>query len=717
MISIKRNFFAYLDDLNVITILLPFSYHEGNSNLFYILDGDQKYSLQIKEKHTLTEFNKYICDFDTTLEFGRTYWIVDEFDTKTDLQVGAVIRTNEFDSLFYYDGNDLGVFYNEHSTKFTLWAPTATQVNIKIISPEGSSEVVSMCREEKGIWTYKKQGNLEGFTYTYLVCVNLRWREAVDPYATAVTANGKEGVIINLEKTRLPKPILPPFTHPVDAIIYETHIRDLTIHPQSGIHQKGKYIGAAETNTSSLEGGLTGLSYMKELGITHVEFLPVQDFEGVDELGNFSEYNWGYNPIHFNVPEGSYSTNPRDPYSRILELKQLVRTVQENGIRVILDVVYNHVYDRENSTFEKIVPGYFFRHDEFGMPSNGTGVGNDIASERLMVRKFIIDSVRFWVQEYGIDGLRFDLMGILDIETMEQVREVVEQLDPSFLMIGEGWDLNTPLPTQEKAILKNQFKLPKIAQFNDVFRDSIKGSTFNLQDKGFVFGNHDKITQTKMVISGSIGLTESESGIFQEPSQTVNYLESHDNHTMWDKFLMIQPEEKEEDLRKYHLLASTILLLSQGVPFLHSGQEFFRTKEKIGNSYNSPNKINWLDWKRKQTYLKDIEYLKGIIELRKSNQAFRLRSASQIRTHFEWLPLSEPILGYRLKDIHSYGEWSEIVVIFNPLKSTQTIPLPIKGEWFLLANHQFAGATKKNILHSNTVLIEPISAIVIGHIK
>lgn len=717
MISIKRNFFAYLDELRVITILLPFSYNGGISSLFYIIDGDQKYPLNIKEKIVLEDSNKYICQLENTLEFGRTYWIVDEFEAKTDLQVGAVIRTVEFDSLFYYEGKDLGVSYSPQSTRFKLWAPTATKVNLKIFSPDGKSELLAMERKEKGIWIFQKTGNLEGFCYTYLVCVNLRWREAVDPYAVAVTANGKEGVIVNLEKTRSPKPVLPPLIHPVDAIIYETHIRDFTIHPNSGVHHKGKYLGAAEIGTSCLEEGKTGLSYVKELGITHIEFLPVQDFEGIDELGDYSDYNWGYNPIHYNVPEGSYATNPNDPYSRIIELKHLIHTVQDNGMRVILDVVYNHVYDRENSSLEKIVPGYYFRHDQFGMPSNGTGVGNDIASERLMARKFILDSVQFWVQEYGIDGLRFDLMGILDIETMEMVREVVDQLDPNFIIIGEGWDLNTPLPTQKKAIIKNQSKLPRIAQFNDIFRDSIKGSTFNLKDKGFVFGNHEKLSQSKLVISGSVGLLEGENGVFLEPSQTVNYIESHDNHTMWDKFLIMQAGEDEEIFKRYHRLASTILLLSQGIPFLHSGQEFFRSKNKNGNSYNSPNEVNWLDWDRKQNNIEHVEYLKEIIELRKSNQAFRLRTATQIKNHFEWLTLAEPMLGYRLKDIKSYGEWTELVVIFNPLNSKQTINLPITGQWYILANHEKAGATKRNIIKTNTIMMESISALVIGRME
>jgi pullulanase len=715
VISIKRDFFAYLDEMNVITILLPFSYYEGLSSLFFIMIEDQKMKLIIKEKTVLEESIKYICVLTQTLDFGQTYWIIDEHNNKTDLQIGAVIRTPEFDTLFFYSGEDLGVSYHPQYSLVKLWAPTATAVRLKLNTPTGHKEIVEMVRKEKGVWELTKEGDLDGVQYTFLVCVNLRWREAVDPYAVAVSANGEKGVIVNLEKTRAPKPILPPFEHPVDAIIYEAHIRDLSIHPESGIQHKGTYLGACELNTSTSEGGKTGLSYLKDLGITHIEFLPVNDFEGVNELGDYSDYNWGYNPLHFNAPEGSYSTNPSDPYSRISELKQLIHTVQQQGLRVILDVVYNHVYDREASSFEKIVPGYYFRHDEFGMPSNGTGVGNDIASERLMVRKFILDSVHFWIKEYDINGLRFDLMGILDVETMTAVRNLTDQMDPTFLLIGEGWDLNTPLDVTKKAIIKNQSQLPRIAQFNDQFRDVIKGSTFSLSEKGYVMNGSGNLTQTKLVIAGSIALNEKETGIFLEPGQSVNYLESHDNHTMWDKFSKIILGGSEEILRKYHRLATTILLLSQGIPFLHSGQEFFRTKCGIGNSYNSPDKINQLDWVRKQQYSQDVEFIKGVIALRKSHQAFRLRTASQIRIHFEWLALEEPLLGYKLKGVQAYGGWSEIIVIFNPLNSSETVQLPTKGKWKMLLNHEIAGYKPIKQIEENVITLEPISAIVLGN--
>lgn len=713
MISIKRDFLAYLDEMRVITIILPFSYHEGLSHSFSIAAQNETHPLIIRDRIALEDGYKYICETPNTPTFGQTSWIYDEYGGKTDLQIGSVIRTKDFDQLYFYDGEDLGVNYQNQKCEFKIWAPTATMVRIKLSDSFGNQcETIDLTPTENGIWTLIKDGDLDGYRYTYLICVNLRWQEAVDPYAVAVTANGTQGVIVNLGKTREPKPALPPFEHPVDAIIYETHIRDFTIHPSSGALDKGKYLGASELGTRSPKAGITGLSYLKALGITHIEFLPINDFVGVDELGDYSDYNWGYNPLHFNSPEGSYSSNPTDPYSRIQELKQLIRTVQKQGIRVILDVVYNHVYEREASSFEKVVPGYYFRHNEYGMPSNGTGVGNDIASERLMVRKFILDSIQFWIREYGIDGLRFDLMGILDIETMNAVREMVDQLDPTFLIIGEGWELNTPIPMDKKAMIKNQAKLQRIAQFNDQYRDTIKGSTFNLQDKGYVFGNINKVTFAKRVISGSISL-EGERSLFLEPGQSVNYLESHDNHTMLDKF--VRMGAPPEWIFQYHRLATTILLLSQGIPFLHSGQEFFRTKNGEGNSYRSSDKINWLDWERKEEFAKDVQYIMGLIELRKSNSAFRLRTSQLIRTHLEWLKIHEPLIGYHLKDIKSFGSYLDIIVLINPLTGARVIELDLKGDWDLLVNHHEAGTkpieTFKNL---TKVTINPVSVLVIG---
>jgi pullulanase len=712
MTSTEKTLLAYLDEMRILTILLPLSYHNGLTSSFSITDGFQAKPLKIIEKNQIETKMKYVCQLEEDISFWKTYWIIDEHEGKTELHIGAVIRTDLFDEKFYYDGDDLGVICESSQTRFKLWAPTATQVKLKLRPPNGSfSEIVKMKREDKGIWSAVKNQDLEGYQYTFLVLVNQEWREAVDPYTRAVTANGELGVIVKLEKLNKVKHVLPPLENPVDAIIYETHIRDFTIHPNSGAKNKGLYLGAGEINTKGKDGAVTGLSYLKDLGITHIEFLPLHDFAGVDELEPKRNYNWGYNPVHFNVPEGSYSTDPSNPYSRIIELKQLIHNIHKMGLRVIMDVVYNHVYIWENSSFEKIVPGYYFRHNEFGLPSNGTGVGNDIASERKMVRKFILDSVRFWLEEYQIDGFRFDLMGILDVDTMNEVRKMCDNLTEGTLLIGEGWNLNTPLPIEKKAAIRNQAKLPQISMFNDRFRDTIKGNTFNLFDKGFCFGNEHYYEAAMDVITGSIGFQKREHGLFNEPSQSVNFVECHDNHTMWDKLLSCHSVVDDSLRIKYHRLATAMVILSQGIPFLHSGQEFFRTKYGDGNSYRSPDGINQLDWDRKCQYIANVDYIKRLIDIRKLLPCFRMRTAAEIRSNMQPFPVPAPILGYLYHNQTS--EYKEVILLLNPFQTKQIVSIP-EGEWIVLADQDQVGISSKKILNNEEIIIEPVCLMIIA---
>lgn len=700
----KRLFLAYLDEMNLITILLPLSYHNGYSNSFTISSGNENRQLQMLENKRIDHYHKYTCYAENEILFEKIHWITDEHGEKTDLQVGAVIRTPAFDEKFYYPDNDLGVTCGEDHTIFKLWAPTATQVKVMLKSPEGEfTEMIKMKRGRKGVWTAVIHQDMENYHYSYLICVNLEWREATDPYATAVTANSRHGVVVKMAKTRREKPSLPAFDHPVDAIIYETHIRDFTIHHGSGVKQKGLYLGAGETGTKGDNGQLTGLSYLQSMGFTHIEFLPFNDFAGIDELKRTEEYNWGYNPLQYNVPEGSYAADPANPYSRINELKQLIDTIHHQGMRVVMDVVYNHVFKREQSSFEKIVPGYYFRHNEFGLPSNGTGVGNDLASERLMVRKFIKDSIRFWIEEYQLDGFRFDLMGILDVQTINEIRELCDQLQKGILLIGEGWNLNTPLPYEEKAALHNQAKLLKVAQFNDQFRDSIKGSTFNLYDKGYAFGNEHYLEAAIEGMTGSIGFLNKESRLFNEPEQSVNYVECHDNHTMWDKLERCFPDMDENLLMRYHRLATCMVLLSQGIPFLHSGQEFFRTKYGNGNSYRSPDPINQLDWDRKWKYRENVAYIKGIIEIRKKFRCFRMWTAKEIQQKMQLLALPMPMTGFSYQN----GE-NELILIINPCQQRQILQIP-DGEWVVLADEKSAGILPLRKIAQGQIDLEPVS--------
>lgn len=704
MESTKRIFQAYLDEMTIITILLPLSYHNGQSSSFSLICGAEKSPLNIIDKILIENYLKYTCRFADEICFGKEYVIADDHGGRTDLQIGAVIRTEAFDNKFFYEGNDLGVTYQRDRSQIKLWAPTATQVKLKLRHPATQyAEIIKMKLGDRGVWCLDINRDLELYQYSFLVQVNKTWREAVDPYAKAVSANGEHGVIVSLEKTARPKVELPPMTSPVEAIIYEAHVRDFTIHPESGVKNKGLYLGAGELNTKGVDGEPTGLSYVKELGITHLELLPFHDFAGVDEWNPDKEYNWGYNPLHFNAPEGSYSTNPSDPYSRISELKDLIDQIHRVGLRVIMDVVYNHVYIREESSFEKIVPGYYFRHNEIGLPANGTGVGNDIASERKMVRKFIVDSIRYWLEEYHVDGFRFDLMGILDVETMNEVKKVCDSLSKGIIILGEGWNLNTPLPFQKKAIIANQAKLPDIAQFNDQFRDTIKGSTFNILDKGYALGNKQYLEAAFEMITGSIGLRAKGAGIFNEPVQSVNYVECHDNHTLWDKLQSCLPDVDDAVRMRYHRLATGIVLLAQGIPFLHSGQEFFRTKQGEGNSYQSPDSINQLDWNRKSQFKENVDYIKGLIQIRKEYPCFRLRTAAEIRNQLSRLPLPSPILGCSFQQ----GD-SVVILITNPSLTPHKVSIP-NGEWSVLADRDTAGIMAKKVFQGAEIQVEPIS--------
>jgi pullulanase len=692
MLHINRTFVAYLDEMDQLTVLVPKSCCPDEMAPFtMVAPSGEEIPLSVQQLEDLGDMVKYVCRFASAFEFGATYWVRARSGERTDVQIGAVVRTPAFDDQFFYEGK-LGVDYTKEQTVFRVWAPTATAVNVKLIHPDsGDARYVPLERGERGVWSAVVPGDWERTYYTYVACINRVWREAVDPYATAVSINGEYGVIIDWEKTKLAPSArpLPPLTSPTDAIIYELSIRDFTSHPDSGAAHKGKYLGLSEANTSGPNGTSTGLSYLKELGVTHVQIMPFTDFAGVDERDPSASYNWGYNPLHLYAPEGSYATDPTDPYARIVELKQMIRTLHENGLRVVMDAVYNHVYDREQSSLEKLVPGYYFRYDAYGQPANGTGVGNDIASERRMARRWIVDSVIFWAKEYGINGFRFDLMGVHDIETMKVVRDALDAIDPSILVYGEGWDLPTPLAPEQKATMANAWKLPRIAYFNDRFRDTIKGSTFHLPSRGFALGDASGREQAKTVIAGSLRAL---GGLFCHPLQSLNYVECHDNHTFWDKMEVANGYESEAIRRKRQKLATAIVLLAQGIPFLHSGQEFYRTKGGDGNSYQAPDEVNWIDWEQKSRYENDVRYVQGLIALRRAHGAFRLATEAEVLRHFEFLEPTPPsVIAYWLCDVAVYGPWGDIIVIHHHEEKSETIVLPDQEEWDVVCDGEQSG--------------------------
>lgn len=712
-------FEAYLDEMDIVTILFSKETPSINNNEFYIHDGVQRYPLTIIKKEEVVTETKFSCKSPVDIEIGNFNLVSDLFGNQTELLIGSVIRTEKFDQLYFYNGNDLGANYSLTETTFKIWAPTAEDVSLLFFNRKGTiHQMYSMVRGDKGVWSITLHGNYDGYFYRYNVCVNKVWRDAVDPYAKAVSVNGEYAVVVDLNKTSVPKfsKSLPPFNSPTDAIIYETHIRDFSIHPESGVKNKGKYVAFCEEGTKGPYECKTCLDYLVDLGITHVELLPFNDFEGINEKRNEDQYNWGYNPVHYNVPEGSYATDPYDPYVRIRETKEMIEGLHQKGIRVIMDVVYNHVYMREFSSFRKIVPGYYFRFNEFGLPSDGTGVGNDIASERLMVRKFIIDSVQYWVKEYNVDGFRFDLMGILDIETMNAIRQTIDEIDPSIIILGEGWNLDTPLPEKDKAIIKNAEKMPRIAHFNDVFRNSVKGSIFDLLEQGFISGDRRYNDIFKTLFAGSVTISKEWKGLFPSPQQSVNYVECHDNHTLWDKLEICNGDESLEIRRKRQYLAISIVLLSQGIPFLHSGMEFFRTKYGESNSYNKPDNINQLDWARKNMYENYIPLFKALIAIRKAHPAFRLSTTEEIQRYYKWLAPSPNLIGFLLHDLEEIDTWENIIVLFNNGLLPKEFLLGNNEYWTIVMNGDKANLNGIEQV-TRKVIIEPLSTTVLFKTK
>nr|WP_117616490.1 type I pullulanase [Bacillus wiedmannii] len=705
---------ATIDSFNEITVTTNVPFHIKERNIE--IEGIKIKDISPYDINSGDITNKVKIITEQKIDLKQTYKVKIENVADTNTEIGKVIRNEEFDKLFYYSGNDLGNIYTPQHTKFRVWAPTASEaklVTYKKWNDKIGTEI-NMQQGEKGTWKAELKGNQKGLYYTYKVKIGDKWTEAVDPYAHAASVNGDKGAIVDIEETNPKKwkaNKKPKFKNPEDAIIYELHVRDLSIQPESGIKQKGKYLGVTEKGTRGPEGVKTGLDHMKDLGVTHVQLLPIFDYASVNEENlNEPQYNWGYDPKNFNVPEGSYSTNPYEPTVRITELKQMIQTLHDNNLRVVMDVVYNHMYNAAESNFHKLVPGYYYRYNEDGTFANGTGVGNDTASERKMMRKFMVDSVTYWAKEYNLDGFRFDLMGIHDYETMNEIRNAVNQIDPSIILHGEGWDLNTPLAAELKANQKNAEKMKGIAHFNDNIRDGLKGSVFEEKENGFVNGKDNMEDRIKKGITAGI-YYDTNSSTYKDPEQVLTYVEAHDNHTLWDKLELTNPDDSEEVRKQMHKLSSSILLTSQGIPFLHAGQEFMRTKYGDHNSYKSPDSINQMDWLRRAAFNNEVEYMKGLIDLRKKYSAFRMTSAEQIKKHIAFMDTPKNVVAYSIKGNGNKNEY--FMVAHNANREIVEITLPSKGPWKVLVDGKQAGSKTLYVVHDNKIKVLALSSLVL----
>ncbi|HLO83082.1 MAG TPA: type I pullulanase [Chitinophagaceae bacterium] len=591
-----------------------------------------------------------------------------------------------------YLGQDLGLTYSARSSKFRIWSPVAEKVQLSMYADALGGEPlerIDMLKSGDGTWVEELHGDYAGKFYTFRVYMNGSWKNEVpDPYAKIVGVNGRRAMVGDLSQSDpqgWAKDKSPAFRHPTDAVIYELHIRDASIDASSGISEKGKFIGLAEKGTKSSEGFSTGLDHLKELGITHVHLLPSFDFYSIDETRpGKAQYNWGYEPLNYNVPEGSYSTNATDGYTRIREFKQLIKTLHENGIRVVMDVVYNHTMLTEESWFNQLVPGYYYRQDKKGGFSNASACGNETASDRPMMRKFILESLRYWVSEYHVDGFRFDLMGIHDIETMNQVSSQLKMIKPDILLYGEGWTAGaSPLPENKRAIKTNVSKLDGVAVFSDDIRDAIKGSVFEHKDSGFISGKKGIEEMIKFGIVASTKhpqLSGTKQPYATSPGQIVTYCECHDNHVLWDKLAISNAAATEAERRNMHKLALSIVLTSQGISFLHAGTEFLRSKKGVENSYNSPDSINAIDWGLKKKNHDVFEYTKGLIEMRKSHPAFRMTNARELAQGIKFRSSSHQLVSYTIDGAAVGDSWKKIYVAFNGSGESRRLDLP-SGKW------------------------------------
>jgi len=608
---------------------------------------------------------------------------------------------NSYDEYPIYQGDDLGLTYSSKRSVFKIWSPAAESVVVKIYENglgEEPLKTLSASRTENGVWEVTEERELKGYFYTIEVTQNGKvLLETPGIYAKAVGANGKRAAIIDFKSTNPTdwnKDKKPPLNSPNEIILYELHVRDITSHPSSGSSHPKKFIGLAETGTKSPDGLATGIDHIKEMGVTHVHLLPSYDFLSVDETDpKLATFNWGYDPQNYNVPEGSYSTDPFDPISRIKEFKQMVKGFHDNGIRVILDVVYNHTGVRDESNFNLESPGYYYRQNEDGSWSDASACGNETASERPMMRKFMIESLKWWVKEYHLDGFRFDLMGIHDIETMNSISKELLAIEPSLFLYGEGWTAGTsPLPDAKKALKVNAKELENVAVFCDDLRDGIKGSVFEEKDGG-ILGGKQGLEET--IKFGIVGATEhpqidyqkvnySNSPFSPQPSQTINYVSCHDNHTLYDKLKIANEDLSESDIKRLHRLANTIVLTSQGVPFLHAGVELLRSKDGEHNSYNKPDALNQINWEAKKTHLNQVKYYQKLIALRKAHPAFRMPSTEKIKRHLQFLEVEHSdLIAYQITDSANGDTWKNIIVIFNLSANNIEFNLP-KGEWKLV---------------------------------
>lgn len=641
-------------------------------------------------------------------------------------------QLDSFDKYPCYYGNDLELVYTPEKSVFTLWAPTASQARLNLYSSgEGGEpdEQIEMKKADDGTWRIDIDRDLKGSFYTFQIEKDGEWLEETPGiWAKAVGVNGNRAAVIDWNETN-PEGWESDQSSELkmysDIILYELHHRDFSIAPNSGIKNKGKFLALTETGTKTPEGQSSGLDHLKELGVTHIHILPSFDFATIDETRlDDNNYNWGYDPKNYNVPDGSYSTDPTNPVVRIREFKEMVKSLHQNGLRIVLDVVYNHTASTDHSNFDLTVPGYFYRQNPDGSYSNASGCGNETASEREMVRHYIIESVKFWAKEYHIDGFRFDLMGIHDIETMNRLREELMKIDPTIFVYGEGWvAADSPLPPEQRATKEHVGQMEGIAVFNDEFRDGLKGSTFDEQEPGYASGNiNGHFEPVKYGIIGGTdhpqvdygGLLYCDGPYAGAPSQMVNFVSCHDGYTLVDKLkLSIHGDNAADELIPIDKLIHTVLLTAQGIPFIRGGEEIMQDKKGEPNSYKSPDSINQIDWSLKAKNREVFDYISGLIALRKAHPAFRIPTVEGLQQWLHFVDTGDSgVIAYTLGEHANNDEWKEIFVAYNGNRNEAEINIP-EGEWIVVCRDGHISPESEDKIQGGNVKIAASSALIL----
>ncbi len=652
----------------------------------------------------------------------------------------AIDAQSSYDALFLsypvYNGDDLELKVDATGTHFRLWSPKAQDVRVNLYDNGHTGTAYKTLPMKldaaNGTWTASVPEKLYGKFYTFQIKWDGKWKdETPGVWAKAVGVNGMRAAIVNLAETDpegWQNDKGPKTDNFSDVILYEMHHRDMSMHSSSGIANKGKFLAMTEPGTTTPEGEKTGIDHLKELGVTHVHILPSYDYNSVDETNlQKNTYNWGYDPQNYNVPEGSYSTNPSDPETRIREMKQMVKALHDAGIGVVMDVVYNHTAQNDESNFELTAPGYYHRHWDDGRYSDASGCGNETASDRQQMRDYILNSTKYWAKEFHIDGFRFDLMAIHDTETMDSVAAELKKINPSIFVYGEGWTAgDSPLAKERRALKENVSKMKDIAVFSDDLRDAVKGHYTDASDRGFATGKPGLEETVKIGIVAAtphpqVDYSKGNNSKFpyaKSPEMIVNYVSCHDDLTLTDKLRKSMAGEPEKNMLDAAKLAQTIVFTSQGTPFMFAGEEVFRDKKGVHNSYKSPDSINAIDWSNKHKYRDQFDYYKGLVALRKAHPAFRMTSAADIAKNlvFDRIDSSKTpnLISYSLKNHANGDKWEEIKVAFNGASKPQTIRIR-KGNWKIVAmDGKISPEGDLGVSSGGTITLAPYSALILA---